>query len=121
MNDCLLPLTSALLAETTQPPAHNSANQSNALVIRMLADEFRVNEVLINALYPHGPDYTEIRRVLSISEQMPGGINHGNIRKVMDMRREGGHKKAWIEIVRELGVALDHRTLRSGELAGGKI
>ena len=121
MDDYLLPLTSALLIETTQHPVHNSSDQSNALIIRMLADEFHVHETLINALRPRGLAYLEVRRVLSISKQMPGGINHDNVRKVLDMRQEGKGRKAWIEIVRELGVALDHRASRSGELGGGKI
>lgn len=119
MDGYLLPLTSALLTERTERPVHKRSDQSKAMIIRMLADEFHVDEILINALQPQGFTYLEVRRILSISRQMPGSINHDNVRKVMEMRCEGGHKKAWIEIVRELGVALDHRTSRAEGPAAG--
>ena len=72
-----------------------------------LAKEFNVSESLIDSLRKQKLGYGEIRHVLTIAEQMPGGINDANTKKIMDMRQGGAHKEGWGRIAQELGAKLN--------------
>ena len=71
-----------------------------------LAKEFNVKEIRIDSLRKQGLGYGEIRHVLTITKQMPGGINNANVKKVMGMRQGGEHKEGWGRIAQDLGVKL---------------
>ena len=71
-----------------------------------LAKEFNVKESRIDSLRRQKLGYGEIRHVLSIAEQMPGGIDNDNIKRIMDMRQGAEHKEGWGHIAQELGVKL---------------
>lgn len=94
-----------------------------------LKEEFNVSDTRIESLRKQKLGYGEIRRVLSMVKQMPGGINDENVDKIMGLRQgEGKHKEGWGNIARDLGLKKkegkkEHRESSAddrGEKIGGK-
>ena len=79
-----------------------------------LAKEFNVDESLIRRLREQNLGYGEIRHVLTIAHQMPGGINAENTKKIMDMRQGGEHKEGWGRIAQDLDVKLNSKNEKNG-------
>ena len=72
-----------------------------------LAKEFNVNESLINDLRKQKLGYGEIRHVLTIANQMPGGINSANTKEIIEMRQGDENKEGWGHIAQKVGVKLN--------------
>lgn len=94
-----------------------------------LEKEFSVSDARIDSLRKQNLGYGEIRRVLSMAKQMPGGINDENINKIMELRQgDGKHKEGWGNVARDLGLKKnegkkEHRESSQddrGEKIGGK-
>ena len=95
--------------KTTAPSDKDEdmSSKDNEKQDQKLAKEFNVNENLIDNLRKQKLGYGEIRHVLTIANQMPGGINDENTKKIMDMRQGGEHKEGWGRIAQDLGVKLN--------------
>lgn len=82
------------------------------VVFDQLTSEFNVSQSRIYTLREQGLTYAEISTVLSLAEQMPGGINDRNVQKVMAIHDDNGYKIGWGSVAKALHVsvakAIDH-------------
>jgi hypothetical protein len=78
------------------------------VVFDQLTSEFKVSEARIFNLRQQGLSYGEISTVLSLAEQMPGGINDRNIQKVLALHDDGGYKIGWGSVAKALHVNVDN-------------
>jgi hypothetical protein len=73
-------------------------------VFDQIRNEFDVSEDRIYSLRGKGLTYGEISTVLSLAEQMPGGITDKNIAKILVMRQGSGYQIGWGSIAKALQV-----------------
>jgi hypothetical protein len=82
------------------------------VVFDQLKNEFNVSDARIYSLREKNLSYGEIATVLSLAEQMPGGINDRNVQKVVTLRRGSGYQIGWASVAKALEVrvsrAVDH-------------
>jgi hypothetical protein len=76
------------------------------VVFDQLKNEFNVSEARLFDLREKNLSYAEISTVLSLAEQMPGGINDKNIQKVVTMRRGDGYEIGWGNVAKALKVQM---------------
>ncbi|MDE2009418.1 MAG: hypothetical protein KGJ09_04985 [Candidatus Omnitrophica bacterium] len=96
-------------------PDQKSTLQDNQKLDQELAQEFNVPKRRIDALRAQKLGYGEIRHVLTLSKQMPGGIDDANIDKIMGMRN---NHEGWGRISQDLGVKLQLKEKEPVEIHG---
>ena len=76
-------------------------------VEKKLEEKFNVSDARVDELRKQNLGYGEIGTVLSLANQMPGGINDENVKKIMDLRQgQSGHKQGWGKIAKNLNLKL---------------
>lgn len=97
----------AVAAEEGLPPAESTLDEEAATpggserVTQRLVTRFSVDDARINGLREENLGYGEIHHLLSLAEQMPGGITDENVNTILTMRQE--QKMGWGNISKELG------------------
>lgn len=81
--------------------------------------DFKVDDARVQSLRDKKYGYGEITKVLSLAEQMPGGITDENVAKITTMR-DGPPKMGWGQIAKEQGVKLGRVTGKGVEASGEK-
>jgi hypothetical protein len=79
------------------------------VVFDQLKEEFKVSDARLYSLREKNLSYAEITTVLSLAEQMPGGINDKNITKVLTLRNGGnggGYTIGWGSVAKALQVKM---------------
>ncbi len=93
------------------------------VVFDQLKEEFSVSDARLFSLREKDLSYAEITTVLSLAEQMPGGINDKNIQKVLTLRNgggTGGYTIGWGSVAKALQVKVSravHHAQRINESA----
>jgi hypothetical protein len=90
--------------ETTETDEGKGAN------VEMIKKEFNVSDEQIKNLRDKKLGYGEMNNVFTLANQMPGGINEENIKKITDMRLSGDHKVGWGKIAQDLKVKLKDKS-----------
>lgn len=79
--------------------------ETSAAVTDKLKTQFNVDDARIQGLRDQKLGYGEVSIVLSLAQNMPGGITDENVQKVMALR-QGPPVMGWGKVAKELGLKL---------------